>query len=240
MGGRGLWGLWIVSSSFTYTACSLTSSSLAGFKNPSAMARLILDNSRRPMSLKRVPPILLAGPGAKLYASQFHFPIISNDELVSHSAHQRWLKWKRELDGPRDSGVTSASRSRSSRSRSATRRDSTDTQRSSASNHTAKAESRETDAVPEGEDLVTDTVGAICVDRWGRVAAGSSSGGIGMKFRGRVGPAALIGVGTWIRSDNDGSVMATTCSGTDIYYTLPSISLLLMLGQVLENKLSTR
>jgi taspase (threonine aspartase 1) len=70
------------------------------------------------------------------------------------------------------------------------------------------------DAVPEDEDLVTDTVGAICVDKWGRVAAGSSSGGIGMKFRGRVGPAALIGVGTWIRSDDDGIVVATTCSGT--------------------------
>ncbi|KAI5846895.1 nucleophile aminohydrolase [Tricharina praecox] len=199
------------------------------FKNPSAMARLILDNSRRPMSLKRVPPILLAGPGAKLYASQFHFPIIPNDELVSHSAHQRWLKWKRELDGPRGAG-SSNSRSRRSRSRSRghTRRDSTDTQRSSVSNATAKAEVREADAVPEDadavhedadavpedEDLVTDTVGAICVDRWGRVAAGSSSGGIGMKFRGRVGPAALIGVGTWIRSDNDGTVVATTCSGT--------------------------
>jgi len=182
------------------------------------MARLILDNSRRPMSLKRVPPILLAGPGAKLYASQFHFPIVSNDELVSHSAHQRWLKWKRELDGPR-SGGTSSSRSRRSRSRSRgiARRDSTDTQRSSASNNTAKAEPREADAVPEDDDLVTDTVGAICVDRWGKVAAGSSSGGIGMKFRGRVGPAALIGVGTWIRSDNDGTVVATTCSGTQIY-----------------------
>lgn len=72
--------------------------------------------------------------------------------------------------------------------------------------------------MPEDDDLVTDTVGAICVDRWGRVAAGSSSGGIGMKFRGRVGPAALIGVGTWIKLDDEGNVVAATCSG--ICYTI--------------------
>jgi len=65
---------------------------------------------------------------------------------------------------------------------------------------------------PDSEDLVTDTVGCICVDRWGNVAAGSSSGGIGMKHRGRIGPAALIGVGTWIAREGQ-SVVAATCSG---------------------------
>jgi taspase (threonine aspartase 1) len=188
---------------------------LAGFKNPSALARLILDNSRRPMSLKRVPPILLAGPGARSYAAQFHFPTINNEQLVSYSAHQRWLKWKRELDAsPRSSArAQSFSHRSSSRSRSQVRRNSTDTTVSTYS--ATKGESKKTETVPEDEDLVTDTVGAICVDRWGRVAAGSSSGGIGMKFRGRVGPAALIGVGTWIRSDEDGTVVASTCSGME-------------------------
>jgi taspase (threonine aspartase 1) len=48
----------------------------------------------------------------------------------------------------------------------------------------------------EDEDKITDTVGAIAIDQWGNMAAGSSSGGIGMKHRGRVGPAALVGIGT--------------------------------------------
>lgn len=48
----------------------------------------------------------------------------------------------------------------------------------------------------EDEDKITDTVGAIAIDQWGNMAAGSSSGGIGMKHIGRIGPAALVGIGT--------------------------------------------
>lgn len=46
------------------------------------------------------------------------------------------------------------------------------------------------------QDDISDTVGAIAIDCNGNIAAGSSSGGIGMKHSGRTGPAALVGVGT--------------------------------------------
>ena len=77
----------------------------------------------------------------------------------------------------------------------------------------------------DGDDVddVSDTIGVIVVDMEGNMSCAASSGGLGLKMRGRVGPAALNGVGAYLippnPSDPSKSGVSCVASGTGEHMT---------------------
>lgn len=296
----------------------------AEIKNPISLARVILNESTKPLSLARVPPNLLVGAGATEYAYGKGVAVLPNEFLVSNNSRDRWARWKQDLQAAdekqiRDleanqlryadydaidhtgstpaafsppasspptqqtvpsltylptptpplvapavdlpSAIPSASgdysvaeedirpasvgptRTPSNNTGFHMRHTSTDVAIDDSAQSTAKRQrldgyldgtmdcpdpdlvsgdsnraERQGPAQLVSEDRITDTVGAIAVDCFGNIAAGSSSGGIGMKHRGRTGPAALVGIGTAVVPvdplDKDRTSVATVTSGT--------------------------
>src|SRR5204862_1756080 len=64
------------------------------------------------------------------------------------------------------------------------------------------------------EDHKFGTVGTVCLDRAGNLAAGTSTGGISNKRFGRVGDSPIIGAGTY--ADNE--TCAVSCTGDGEYF----------------------
>lgn len=329
-------------------------------KNPISLAKLVLDASLTPLTLRRVPPNILVGEGAKKFALEHGMTLANNKELMSKNAVDRFRKWCEDLrkaqaritqqqdtqvpaqatspeeakysavripiaeqslpaealsglqpagsakvgksvmmrdhssavltgmwnegqpDSPSDSASPGAPGSgsvtptkpsplsalrngsqtptRSGRAVDATRpvgtsdgsvklsrakrlKTSSDEHINTANgvsdlsddswewiDHTlaeklfsqpsSKIDLTEMTAEPDiaDNDKVTDTIGAIAIDGEGNMAAGSSSGGIGMKHMGRVGPAALVGIGTYViprdPEDDEARSVAAVTSGT--------------------------
>ena len=64
-----------------------------------------------------------------------------------------------------------------------------------------------------------DTVGALTIDSQGVIAVALSSGGISLKYPGRVGDTAIPGAGFWIKSKgttNIGCCTSGTCTKINI------------------------
>jgi isoaspartyl peptidase/L-asparaginase-like protein (Ntn-hydrolase superfamily) len=67
----------------------------------------------------------------------------------------------------------------------------------------------------EGDSLAHGTVGAVALDRAGRLAAATSTGGLFGKRPGRVGDTPIPGAGTWADAD-----IAISCTGVGEHFIL--------------------
>ncbi len=178
-------------------------------RNPIQAARLVLDKS---------PHVYFVGTGAERFATQHGMRLVDNTELIVPRERERLMTFQRaEAAGlpdttfagspePEDSLKPNASPStaistapkRSGETRSSAVTESADP---------ALAETQVDQVIEQGlpselqiQDPTLyshDTVGAVALDRYGDIAAGTSTGGTLSKAPGRVGDSSLIGCGCY-------------------------------------------
>ncbi|KAE8750818.1 hypothetical protein FOCC_FOCC002529 [Frankliniella occidentalis] len=166
-------------------ACVMDGESLAwggvggvpGIQNPILMAKsLCVRQTGKELAMGRIPPCLLVGEGARLWAEEAGIPTTDPKSLISDKARRIYNHYKKKLGKEQKKSI----------------------------------------------DMLSplDTVGAVCIDSKGHVAAASSSGGIILKHSGRVGQAAMFGCGCWAQDGIEGkNSVATSTSGCGEYLT---------------------
>ncbi|KAG0333506.1 taspase, threonine aspartase, 1, partial [Podila humilis] len=228
---------------------------VSDFRNPIKVAATVLvESDLGPLSLGRIPPLLLVGPGVAHWVDTMGHVLDRVDKttatpknmaavlesttlesvglsssssssppppppstLVSKTALEQYLHYNELLQQKKTVATGSTMSTVKRKLVEDNRQDST------KKPTTATPISQLENENENDRDLLNDTVGAICVDRHGRIASGVSSGGIALKFPGRVSEAALFGAGCWAQdatTGNTGFACSVTGAGEQITKTL--------------------
>jgi L-asparaginase / beta-aspartyl-peptidase len=168
---------------------SLRAGSVAGVRhimNPVELARLVMEKSRH---------VMLIGDGAEEFALEQGLVLVPNSYFITLHREQ---ELKRALQRERDaaagvSGVPVIADD------------------AGTIGPTAPAVATEDATGTPGSTDTTGTVGAVALDRFGNVAAATSTGGMINKRYGRVGDSPIIGAGTY--ANNESCAVSSTGAG---------------------------
>lgn len=141
-------------------------------RNPIALARRVLESQ----------VVLLVGQGAERFAEAAGVPFCDPDDLIVQRERGRW-QGLRDQEGIRTQDAFGA------------KPEDKETERHGAG--VIEVRPAQSSRSPSSLERPSDTVGAVALDRYGHLAAGTSTGGTANKLPGRVGDSPLIGCGLY-------------------------------------------